>query len=307
MPRRLSSYARERIVRLWQQGKTPAQIVTDLAKEEIWTTRCTVTRRIFSWTKGAGLEDQRRSGRPSVITESIAEYLDRMLEDDGEISAMELHRLIAKKFGKQIPAQTIRLFLRQKLQWVVVRTKVGPMISDKNKAKRMEFAQRCLTAKDSFDDVIWTDESSVQLVKHTRSMRVNVGKEQPNRTVAKHAVKVHVWAGISKRGAMKICVFDQIMNAQVYVGILEDFLVPFIAERFSDGHRFMQDNDPKHTSRLARGYLKEHDINWWHTPASSADINPIERVWAELKWYIAQRVKPLNKKDLVNGIVSFWS
>ena len=57
MPRRLSSYARERIVRLWQQGKTPAQIVTDLAKEEIWTIRRTVTRRIFSWTKGAGLEE----------------------------------------------------------------------------------------------------------------------------------------------------------------------------------------------------------------------------------------------------------
>ena len=125
---------------------------------------------MFSWTKGAGLEDQRRLGQPSVITESIAEYLDRMLEDDGEISAMELHRLIAKKFGKQIPAQTIRRFLRHKLKWVVLKTKVGPMISDKNKAKRMEFAQRCLTAKDSFDDIIWTDESSVQLVKHTRSM-----------------------------------------------------------------------------------------------------------------------------------------
>ena len=160
MPRRLSSYACEQIVRLWQQGKTPAQIVTDLAKEEIWTTKRTVTRRIFSWTKGTGLEDQRRSGRPSVITESIAEYLDRMLEDDGEISAMELHRLITKKFGKQIPAQTIQRFLRQKLKWVVVRTKVGPMSSDKNKAKRVEFAQRCLTAKDSFDDVIWTDQSS---------------------------------------------------------------------------------------------------------------------------------------------------
>ena len=206
MPRRLSSYAHEWIVRLWQQGKTPAQIVTDLAKEEIWTTRRTVTRRIFSWTKGSGLEDQRKSGQPSVITESIAEYLDRMLEDDGEISAMELHRLIAKKFGKQIPAQTIRRFLRQKLQWVVV-------ISDKNKAKRMEFAQRCLTAKDSFDDVIWTDESSVQLVKHSRSMRVKVGKEQPHKPVAKHAVKVHVWAGISKRGATKICVFDRIMES----------------------------------------------------------------------------------------------
>ena len=47
-----------------------------------------------------------------------------------------------KKFGKQIHAQTIWQFLRQKLQWVVVGMEVGPMISDKAKAKRMEFAQR---------------------------------------------------------------------------------------------------------------------------------------------------------------------
>ena len=85
MPCRLSSYSPERTVRLWQQGKTPAQITKDLAKEDIWTTRCTVT-------KGAGLEDQRRSGRPLVITKSIAKHLDRMLEDNGEVNAMELHR-----------------------------------------------------------------------------------------------------------------------------------------------------------------------------------------------------------------------
>ena len=43
-----------------------------------------------------------------------------------------------------------------------------------------------------------------------------------------------------------------------------------------------------------------------HTPASSADINPIERVWAELKQYIARRVKPLNKSELVKSIATFW-
>ena len=59
-----------------------------------------------------------------------------------------------------------------------------------------------------------------------------MGKEQPHSLVAKHAVKVHVLAGIAKCGATKICVIDQIMNAQVYVGVREDFLVPFIAERF---------------------------------------------------------------------------
>ena len=32
-------------------------------------------------------------------------------------------------------------------------------------------------------------------------MRVKIGKERVLKSTAKHTVKVHVWAGISKRGA----------------------------------------------------------------------------------------------------------
>ena len=32
-----------------------------------------------------------------------------------------------------------------------------------------------------------------------------------------------------------------------YVDILNDILVPFISAKFLNGHRFMQDNNPKHT------------------------------------------------------------
>ena len=53
--------------------------------------------------------------------------------------------------------------------------------------------------------------------------------------------------------------------------------------------------------------MEKLSVNWWKTSASSADINPIERVWAKLKSYIAGRVKPLSKRDLVSGIVVFWS
>ena len=285
----------------------PARIARELGKEDIVTTRRTVKRRIFCWTKGAGLADQSRSGRPSVVTKKMAEFMDKRVEEDEELSATELHRLITRKFGKKVSAQTICQFLHQKLRWIVVRTKTGPMISDRKKVKRMEFAKHCIAAKDSFDDVIWTDESSVQLVRHTRTVRVKVGKEQQYKPVAKHVVKVHVWAGISKRGATKICIFDQIMNAKVYVNILKDILLPFISAKFPDSHRFMQVNDPKHTSRLAKAYLEEQGINWWLTPASSADINPIESVWAELKQYIARSMKPLNKSELVKGIVTFWA
>ena len=90
------------------------------------------------------------------------------------------------------------------LKWVVGHTRLGPMISDKNKAKRSAFAEICLDTNDTFDNVIKTDESSVQLTRHSQTMRVKIKKEQVLKPAAKHTVKVHVWVGISKRGVTNI-------------------------------------------------------------------------------------------------------
>ena len=138
-------------------------------------------------------------------------------------------------------------------------------------------------------------------------MHVKIGRERELKPQAKHMLKVHVWAGISKRGATKICIFDQTMDAPVYIGILHDFLLPFLEEKFQgSAYRFMQDNYPKHTSKKPKEFYAQEGINWWPTPASSADINTIKRVWRELKYYIARHVKPLSKRELVKGICLFW-
>ena len=65
----------------------------------------------------------------------------------------------------------------------------------------------------------------------------------------------------------------------------------------------MQDNDPKHTSRLARQFMHDNDVHWWKTPPESPDANPIE---LKLKKYIRQEVKPKTKQELITGIESFW-
>ena len=120
-------------------------------------------------------------------------------------------------------------------------------------------------------------------------------------------MKVHVWAGISLKGATGICIFEGIMNADCYIKILRETLLPFLHEVMPEGHRFMQDNDPKHTSRKVEDFLTAESINWWRTPAESPDLNPIENMWHELKEYMHREVKPRTKEQLVQGIQGFWA
>ena len=69
----------------------------------------------------------------------------------------------------------------------------------------------------------------------------------------------------------------------ISVTILKDYLVPFIQAEYPSYHQFMQDNDPKHTSRRSWVFFEQHNINWWKTPPESPDANPIENLWHELK------------------------
>lgn len=81
----------------------------------------------------------------------------------------------------------------------------------------------------------------------------------------------------------------------------------FIRDVFHDGYcRFMQDNDPKHTSNHAKKYFEEMGMYWWRTPPESPDCNPIENLWHKMKECQRREVKPKNKQELVDGILKFW-
>ena len=89
--------------------------------------------------------------------------------------------------------------------------------------------------------------------------------------------------------------------------IIKGVLSPFIHNVFPDGHRFMQDNDPKHTSNDAARAMIDENIVWWKTPSESPDMNPIENFWHELKERLRNDIKPRTKEELIDGIRSIWS
>jgi len=76
----------------------------------------------------------------------------------------------------------------------------------------------------------------------------------------KHPIKVHFWAGISLKGPTKIVIFEGIMDVELYVKIIKEALLPFIKEKFTICHCFMQGNDRKHTSKRAQKFLEDNKV-----------------------------------------------
>ena len=143
------------------------------------------------------------------------------------------------------------------------------------------------------------------LEQFCRTCYRKVGEPAKRKPKPKHPLKLHVWAGISRHGSTKIWIFEGIMAADLYNDILWTHLLPFITEKLQN-HHVMQDNNLQHTSRVTKVFFEEQGINWWPTPPlESPDLNPIENLWHELKFFLEMKVKPRSKQELIDGI-KFW-
>ena len=110
----------------------------------------------------------------------------------------------------------------------------------------MMWCQEQLRRKEEFEDVIFTDESTVQLEQHSRICFQKRLQPHLLKQRAKHPIKIHMWGWISVRGATNVIMFTENINAKWFGIILEAGLLLFIADKFSSGHWLYHDNNPKH-------------------------------------------------------------
>ncbi len=94
------------------------------------------------------------------------------------------------------------------------------------------------------------------------------------------------------------------MIGSVYVEIIRKHLSE-IKRLLCNNWHLQQDNDPKHTSCIAKKFLQENVPAIMDWPFNSSDLNPIENLWAIVKRNV-KLWQPQNIGDLENFMKEKW-
>ena len=235
--------------------------------------------------------DRLPGGGNKKRTDDRADRRIKMLVDrDKNMTAKEIKiDLAISNIG--VSNQLIRNRLHELEYYGRIKRKV-PLISAKNRKRRFAYSKEYrIGHPDYWKNVMYVDEKKFQLVMKPRKRyvwrRKNMAYEPGNTQSYARSQSVMVWACFGANGAGDIVIIPSTMTGEKYRDLLKEHLKSSSKKiGLKRGWMLLQDNDPKHNSKIVQSYLDQVKVKRIKHPPQSPEINSIENLWD----YIDRRI-----------------
>lgn len=307
MAKDLSEGLRGQIIALNNEGLSQRKIA-----EKIGVSKGAVQRTLERFKKTTSYTTKRRSGRPRCTTSQEDQYIKTTSLRNRTATAGNIKSLINTTRQKPISKSTVRRRLAAcGLNGRVAVSK--PLLRAQNKRRRLLWAKKYQNySVEDWKKVLFTDESKFQLYGNSRRVYVRRRCDEKllnqciKSTVKHGGGSIQVWGCFSFNGVGNLYRINSILNKEKYHSILQRHAIPSGLRLCGRGFILQQDNDPKHTSKLCKEYLKKKEnqgeLVLMDFPPQSPDLNPIEHLWEHLK---REKVKhAVTSQDTLWDVVS---
>jgi hypothetical protein len=179
---------------------------------------------------------------------------------------------------------------------------------------RLECRERKNWSFDKWSNVIWSDESNFELYNRKNAPLVRRFKEDKlnpkyiTGRVQKGGGSVGIWGCFSTNGTGCCYIYRNRLDADGYLSILEDSLIPSIDLLIEDKEFFLfqQDNAPCHKAKKVLKWFEEQQIGLLEWPARSPDLNPIENIWNLIDLELG-KLQITSLAELELALVKLWN
>uniref|UniRef100_A0A3B5QWB7 Tc1-like transposase DDE domain-containing protein n=1 Tax=Xiphophorus maculatus TaxID=8083 RepID=A0A3B5QWB7_XIPMA len=286
-PTREMSLETERIVKLLEEGNPSRMVAKDVgcsqsAVSKIWT----------KYKQHGMVVKAKRTGRPR----KTSKRQDKQL----------------KEVGVNVCDRTVRNRLKE-MGFQYRKAKRKPALTPKHKRTRLQWAkERQSWTVDDWMKVVFSDESRICIGQGDDAgtfvwcRSSEIYEEACLKKTTKFPQSLMIWGCMSGKGTGEMTVVNSSINAQVYIDILDSFLIPSIEQMFGDDEVIFQDDNAScHRAKTVKAFLEERHIQSMSWPANSPDLNPIENLWWRLKKMVHKK-GPTSKADLATAIKESW-
>jgi transposase len=241
-----------------------------------------------------------KHGQKNKLSPKQFSHLKHIIKTNKNMTSSELQSHLSQHDSINISSRSVRRYRRSHFH--PAHELLIPHLTLQHHLERMDY---CLThATSTFHNFCFSDEKHFVLDHTSSTVWLKKGEARPVREISSLRTSVMVWGGIWYHGRTELAIVEGNINAQKYISILRDYLLPSIPT--SPHFLFQHDNARPHSPISVHHFLFSNAVNLLdHYPANSPDFNPIEHVWS---WMVhdVNKQRPSNRASLINAVQLSW-